>query len=201
MMPHMPRGNSRNALVAIAAIAALALVGGCGGSDEPASNSTDTAFVEAMIPHHAMAVESAQGEYENGNDKQTRGYAQDIVNTQMAEITEMNSVGKQIGANVDPAYTAPLNRKKADAVYNVDATTESALKALGFKPQQVGMSDDMKGATNAEFVDLMVANLEGGIRIARVEVEKGSNATLQKLARGIISTQSQQVGELKQSGQ
>lgn len=199
MMPHMSWGNSRNALVLIVMVCAISSLGGCGGSDQPATNDTDKAFVEAMIPHHAMAVQSAQGQYVDGSDKTVRDLAQEIVNLQMAEITDMNNVGKQIGAEVDPAYTAPLNPKNEDAVYNVDATTKSALTALGFTPQQVGMSDAMNGATDAQFTRLMIANLEGGIRMARVEVEKGSNAALQKLARNVISSQSQQVGELKQS--
>lgn len=186
------------AIVAISSIAVYAL-SGCGGNDDEKSNDTDVAFVEAMTPHHAMAVQSAQYQFENGKDEDINATAQEIVNAQMAEISEFNRIAPLIGAKVDPAYAAPLVKQHDMSSHDqLDAQTTAALQTLGLTAEQAGMSGNMHEQLDEEFAVAMIPHHEGAIRMARVQVENGENPVLLKIARNIIASQSREIEELKQ---
>ncbi|HEX6944552.1 MAG TPA: DUF305 domain-containing protein, partial [Casimicrobiaceae bacterium] len=64
-----------------------------GMSDDPAmlrdAKPFDEAFLKMMIPHHRGAVAMARAELAKGEDPQLRALAQDIIDAQQREITEM----------------------------------------------------------------------------------------------------------------
>lgn len=199
MMPRMSHAKPQKLFAVLVAVAIAAMLAGCGGSDQPANNETDAAFVEAMIPHHAIAVAAAQNQYQYGDSKELRNNARDLVNTQMAEITALDQIGKVVGAEYDQTYTAPLNRRNASVIRgDLDANTTGALEVLGLSAEEAGLSDRHTRVIDDEFVAMMIPHHEGAIRMARVQVEKGSNTELVRLARNIISKQSQEIEELKQ---
>ncbi len=189
----------RRALRAVAIVATVLFAAGCGGGDADSGNDVDVAFVEAMVPHHAMAVQSAQYQFENGRDRKLRAFAQDVVNMQMAEIAELDRIGERIDASVDPAYTAPLNRQNMDKLHGTPSPQAlAALKALGLTVEQSGMGGAMHELTDEEFAAAMIPHHEGAVRMARAELERGENETLRRIARNIISAQTQEIGELRE---
>jgi uncharacterized protein (DUF305 family) len=185
------------------ALVALALLAtGCGGDEGSERNDVDVAFVEAMIPHHAMAVQSAQYQYENGDDRKLRKFARDVVNVQVAEIAELDRIGERIGADVDPAHTAPLNHQNMAKPHgDASPQTLDALKELGLTVEQAGMAGAMHQMTDEEFAQAMIPHHEGAVRMARVELEEGKNADLRKIARNVISAQTREIGELRELSQ
>lgn len=199
MMPSMSNGKTRFLLIAIVVLTLVSLLAGCGGDDQEGSVAIDKSFIQAMVPHHAMAIQSAQYQYENGDDKQSRELARDIVNSQMAEVSELDRIGKQLGVKSDPVHLAPLDEDNKDVAYDhLDATTKQALKTLGLTREDAGMNDKMIGLTDSEWVEAMTLHHHGATVISKIQVEQGSSAELKSLANNMIATQSRETGQLGQ---
>ncbi|MBJ7347617.1 MAG: DUF305 domain-containing protein [Thermoleophilaceae bacterium] len=192
---------SFRAKLALFMLVAVTVLSGCGNSEKVA-NQTDKAFVQAMIPHHQMAVAAGLDEFANGKDKKLRTYGQTIANVQMAEIGDLLKISKRIGAPVDAQYTLLPQTSKSGAVDHVmmDAVTTKAIAALGLTTSEAGMADhSMMGAGSADsrFVAMMIPHHEGAVRMAKVEIAKGGDADLIAIARSIVTNQTREIGELK----
>ena len=61
------------------------------------SGDVDTDFVAMMVPHHQGAIEMAQAELRHGRNEPLRRMAQEIIVTQLQEITAMRlSLGQAL---------------------------------------------------------------------------------------------------------
>ncbi|MFK4116152.1 DUF305 domain-containing protein [Microbacterium sp. NPDC006705] len=60
--------------------------------DDATGNDASRLFLEQMTAHHEGAIEMAQDEVNNGQNPGATQMAQDIVDTQTAEITEMEDI-------------------------------------------------------------------------------------------------------------
>jgi uncharacterized protein (DUF305 family) len=82
------------------------------------SGDVDTDFVAMMVPHHRGAIEMAQAELRYGRNEPLRRMAQEIIITQLQEITAMRlSLGQALPASVtspDQIRPAPINDSKFD---------------------------------------------------------------------------------------
>ena len=72
-----------------------------GMDSDPAELETakpfDEAFINMMIPHHEGAIEMARAELARGADPELRALAQDVIDAQTREITEMREHLKETG--------------------------------------------------------------------------------------------------------
>ena len=65
------------------------------------SGDVDTDFVAMMVPHHQGAIEMAQAELRYGRNERLRRMAQEIIVTQLQEITAMRlSLGQPLPPSV-----------------------------------------------------------------------------------------------------
>jgi uncharacterized protein (DUF305 family) len=73
------------------------------------SGDVDTDFVAMMVPHHQGAIEMAQAELRHGHNEPLRRMAQEIIVTQLQEITAMRlSLGQPLPPPVpSPDQIAP----------------------------------------------------------------------------------------------
>ena len=146
-----------------------------GSSDQnTAGNGIDRAFVADMIPHHESAVEMAKLAERRGQSTFVRELAGDIISSQNSEITTM----KAIASRLDSAGVKP--------------------KSLGIAEHQMGMEGDMSELETAEpfdraFIDMMIPHHQGAIRMAGVELAKGSNSKAKQLATQIIAAQAREI--------
>ena len=78
----------------------------------------DTDFVAMMVPHHQGAIEMAQAELRYGHNERLRRMAQEIIVTQLQEITAMRlSLGQALPPSVpspDQILPAAMNDSKSD---------------------------------------------------------------------------------------
>ena len=168
---------------ALPCLVALALLAGCGDDDDEkqsaaAGNSIDRAFAGSMIPHHEGAVEMARPATTKAEHQELRKLARDIIAGQGAEIRTLR--------RIDGAL-------KDDGVKSGD---------LGLDEHQMGMDHDVHTLESAkvfdrEFIDMMVPHHEGAIRMSRVELRRGENAELRRLAGTIIESQEREIRQMR----
>ena len=79
-------------------------------------NNPDVAFAQGMLGHHIGAVDMAKIELKYGTDEEMRQLAQDIIDTQQAEITVMQDwiadFEKNENINDEPSETEDENNIK-----------------------------------------------------------------------------------------
>jgi uncharacterized protein (DUF305 family) len=68
------------------------------------SGDVDTDFVAMMVPHHQGAIEMARAELRYGHDEPLRRMAQEIIVTQLQEITAMRL---SLGQPLPPSISSP----------------------------------------------------------------------------------------------
>src|ERR1700688_3932046 len=74
------------------------------------SGDVDTDFVAMMVPHHQGAIEMAQAELRYGRNEPLRRMAQEIIVTQLQEITAMRS---SLGQALPPSVPSPDQIQRA----------------------------------------------------------------------------------------
>ncbi len=179
----MIRHTRRHGILAVAIIAALA-VAGCGSNSSNSSGTSssggtaiDRAFASEMVPHHQSAVAMAKIAEEQTRRSEVKTLAADIMRTQNAELTTLRQLDGEL---------AKSGVNKGD---------------LGLSEAMMGMSMDDTMLMNAkpfdrEFIDMMVPHHQGAIRMARVELAKGRNAKLKKIAEDVILAQSREIAQM-----
>lgn len=79
------------------------------------SGDVDADFVAMMVPHHQGAIEMAQAELRHGRNEPLRRMAQEIIVTQLQEITAMRlSLGQPLPPSV-PSPNQILPRAMSDS--------------------------------------------------------------------------------------
>ena len=196
-MDQLKKFRAALALLVLAAVAVLAV--GCGGGDgdggaDSQANATDEAFVRLMVPHHTSAVDMAKLAQENGEHPEVKKLADSIVETQTAEIDELERIGKSIGATEDSAMSGMEHG--GGSMENTDLGT------LRLTPDGAGMSMDMEGLEQAkefdrEFIDMMIEHHTGAIAMAKAELARGANPELKAIAGDIVSAQEKEIKEMR----
>lgn len=169
------------AMAVIALVTALAITG-CGSDDSNSSassegNATDRAFAAEMVPHHQSAVDMAEIAAEQTSRPEIKTLAANIIRSQNSEIATLEKLDAELaGAGVG----------KGD---------------LGLSESMMGMSMDdsmLKDAKpfDRQFIDMMVPHHQGAIRMARIELAKGKNPELKKIARDVVLAQSREIGQM-----
>lgn len=146
-----------------------------GGAPSTAGNGIDRAFVADMIPHHESAVEMAKIAEDRGQRTFVTELAGDIISSQTSEISKM----RVIASRLDDAGVKP--------------------ESLG--ESQMGMGGDVSELKTAKpfdraFIDMMIPHHQEAIRMARVELAKGSNAQAKQLATQIIAAQTKEINAM-----
>jgi uncharacterized protein (DUF305 family) len=89
------------------------------------SGDVDADFVAMMVPHHQGAIEMAQAELRYGRNEPLRRMAQEIIVTQLQEITAMRlSLGQALPPSIpspDQIPSAAMNDSKS---YNATLVKE-----------------------------------------------------------------------------
>lgn len=162
------------------------LFAACGGDDDAGStsqstagNGTDRAFVKAMIPHHESAIEMAQVAQERGESAFVKQLAEDIIRTQEAEIAEL----KREDEGLENAGVDVGSLDMGDDMMGMDADMSKLESADPFDP---------------EFLNMMIPHHESAVEMAKVELDKGKDPELRKIAQEIIDAQEREISEMRE---
>ena len=172
-------------LAALALLALAAVAVGCGGDDnsgrKPSSsgNATDAAFITDMTTHHQGAIEMAEVAKKRAEHPEIRQLADNIISAQKGEISVMDTIGRDMRA---------MGMHEGGH--------------MGMSQSQMGMDMDMPMLRRAKpfdraFIDMMVPHHRGAIAMAKQLLKKGEQPGLRKMADDIISTQTDEIAQMR----
>jgi uncharacterized protein (DUF305 family) len=167
-------------IATLVAVIALVAISGCGDDGGDAAVETDGAFVAEMTAHHEAAIAMAELAGERAEHPEIRQRADEIVGAQGEEIAAMEDMHQRMFG---------------------EAMSEADHGTLGMAPHEMGMDMDMTELEAARpfdsaFIVAMSARHQGAIRMARVELERGSDDQVRNLAEAIIAAQSREIEQM-----
>lgn len=138
---------------------------------------SDERFIDMMVPHHMMAIQQAEVAQENAENPEIQRLADQIIATQREEIDELKSVKEEeFGTRETPTTMAP------ESMANIGMT-------MG---EELATSDPFDRA----FIDSMVPHHAAAIETATVAYKESGNPELREIARGIIDSQANEIGQM-----
>lgn len=143
----------------------------------------DKAFVAGMIPHHETAAAMAKVEVEKGKNADVKALAQRIIDAQTAEIQQLTTIGKDIGAPPSMEMAGPMG----------------SIMGVPLSMEMSKMADMVAAAPNVDmmFLQMMIPHHASAIGMANEEQRNGSNAELKAMAKKIIEDQAKEIGEMQ----
>ena len=142
-------------------------------------NGIDRAFVTEMVPHHQSAVDMAELAQRYGERPEIKQLSQEIIAAQNAEIEQLRGLDQRLaGAGV-------------------------AKRSLGMTAHEMGTHMDPAALRRAEpfdraFLDMMIPHHEGAIAMAQIQLERGRNRTVKRLAGRIVDAQTNEIALMHQ---
>ncbi|WP_021591895.1 DUF305 domain-containing protein [Actinomadura welshii] len=138
--------------------------------------AAEVGFVQMMIPHHAQALEMSALAPSRASDQRVRSLASRIDAAQKVEIETMRSWLKQ----------------NAEAVLKANGRNHGAHTGMAgmATPEQLKQLRDARGGTFDElYLKLMITHHQGALTMAKDVLDKGTDVTVQQMARDVQSTQ------------
>jgi uncharacterized protein (DUF305 family) len=143
----------------------------------PDGEYSDAAFLDAMVPHHEGAVEMAKVALKNAEHEKTRSLAQNIIDSQRAEINDLEEVRDDLGG--------PVMKMSGE---------DRSMMGMMKDPQQLAEENPFDRA----FIDHMIPHHESAIAMAEVALHKSENPEIKDLAEDIVSAQGREIAQMKQ---
>lgn len=155
----------------------------------PADADYDLRFIDGMTVHHQGAVNMAKEVLNKSKRPEMKKLANNIIAAQNREINQMKEWRKTWYAKADStpmAYHAQMN-------HMMPMTPEQM--------QAMMMSMDL-GAADAEFdlrfLNAMIPHHEGALVMAEDTLQKSKRPEMKKLSQEILTSQKQEIEEMKQ---
>ena len=208
------RTRARTATLIAVTTAALVLAG-CGGDSTtgstpagtqppssqqqaPDHNQADVTFAQAMIPHHAQAIEMAQLAPDRAQSPQVKDLANRIEQAQGPEIETMTAWLRAWNAEVPPVGQGGMGHGGGmDPDRGMDPGGMGPMQGM-MNGQQMQQLDQATGAEfDRLFLQMMIMHHEGAVTMARTELESSKNPEATQLAQQIIDAQQAEIQEMR----
>jgi uncharacterized protein (DUF305 family) len=166
-------------LMVVLASLAVAACGGSGSSSTSAgdSNGIDRAFATEMVRHHQAAIDMAKVAEDRAGRPEIKSLATAIVTAQEQEIAELKAADKRLAAR---------------GVETGDLELPASMMGMDMDSAELMTAEPFDRA----FIDMMVPHHQGAIRMARVQLAKGKDPQLRKLATAVIAAQSKEIDQM-----
>jgi len=150
-----------------------------------AHNDQDVMFAQQMLPHHKQAVEMSDMLLAKGSDVDADvvTLAKQIKAEQGPEITSLTSWLKQWGEPTEMSSMSGMDHSSMSGMMS-----DSDMDAL----------DSASPADAGElFLQQMVEHHTSAVDMAKTEVDKGKNTDAVAMAKSIVSSQTEQINQMK----
>lgn len=141
-------------------------------------------FVLEMMPHHQGAIDMAKAIIRYGTNEDVKKIAQNIVTSQEAEMPVMQQLKTEFEKE-------PPSSKEDSENY---IKTYDEIKTNMFKEME---SVPLTDSADQTFLRQMIYHHEGAIAMAKNILSYTQNPQLKKMAESIVTSQSQEVNEMK----
>ncbi len=140
---------------------------------------SDRRFIDAMVPHHAGAVEMAEVALKNAEHDEIKRLAKDIVSAQEAEIRELKAIKQEeFGTSRVPM---DMSMKEMEAM------------GMMMDPQALAKEDPFDKA----FIDHMIPHHRSAIEMAELAAKETDNAEIRDLATNIVEAQRREISQME----
>lgn len=146
-------------------------------------NDPDVAFAQGMLGHHIGAINMAEIQLKYGTDTELLQLAQNVIDTQKAEIEQMQNWLTNNPDTAEPtADTEAMQKAYADGM---DAMHSDMM---------AGIAD-----TNPDraFARGMLSHHIGAVNMATLQFKYGKNEEMRKLAQEIIDNQQPEIEQMQ----
>lgn len=143
-------------------------------SDMDADAPFDAAFIDSMIEHHRGAIRMAEQALGEAEHPELRAMAEEIIDAQVAEISEMES------------WRAEW--------YPGLAKTEGMEMAMG----DMEVSADESVPFDQRFIDAMIAHHQGAVDMAGEALTQAEHEELRSTAQTIIDSQTAEIAQMEE---
>jgi len=179
--------------------------------DQLAGDDFDTAFLQQMTMHHAMAVEMAKPAVANATHQEAKDLAQSIIDAQTKEITQMRGWAKDWYELDIPDPVAMMGQSQSMAGMN-----HSGMGSGMGMPMQGGMPMGQMGNMSAMndmsmmaslwqlppqrlevvFLSQMVPHHQSALDAAKLVPDRAAHQELKDLAKSITESQSAEIDKM-----
>jgi uncharacterized protein (DUF305 family) len=144
-------------------------------------------FLDQMVPHHQMAVHSAQMMLANFERPELRDLAQRIISAQQAEIEQMGQWRATWFPDASAAPTLTMMAGPGDMMSGMMGGQGGMMNG--------GMMGD-QAQLDRLFLEMMIPHHEAAISMARQALEESQRPEIRTLAEAIISSQTAEIEEM-----
>lgn len=166
---------TKSPVLVLGALALLACDSQSHADAAATSPRSDVEFIDAMTPHHEMALEMTDVVLQKGSGAEVKAMAQAMKDAQTAEIAEMNMIRMRVGGSAE----APA----ANHDEHMQADMEKLMAASGATLDRL-------------FLEEMLPHHAGAITMAHQALPYLQESELQAMARNIIADQAKEIGQI-----
>ena len=161
----------------------------------------DLRFLDQMVPHHQMAVYSAQMMLANSERPELRDLAQRIISAQQAEIDQMAQWRTSWFPDAPAAPSLTMMGGQGGMMGGGMMGGQGGIMGGGMMGGQGGMmSGGMMGGQEQMdrlFLEMMIPHHEAAISMAEQALAESERPELRALAEAIISSQTAEIDEMR----
>ncbi|MGB7895197.1 MAG: DUF305 domain-containing protein [Microcoleus sp.] len=155
----------------------------------PADADYDLRFIDGMTVHHQGAVNMAQDVLKQSKRPEMKKLATDIIAAQNREINQMKEWRKAWypkASSTPMAYHAPMG--------HMMAMTPEQMQSM-MMSMDLGAADDQ---FDLRFINAMIPHHEGALVMAEGALKKSKRPEMKKLSQEILTSQKQEIEQMKQ---
>lgn len=155
----------------------------------PGDANYDLRFIDAMIPHHQGALEMAQEALKKSQRPEIKKLAQNIIDAQNQEISQMKQWRQTWYAkfgDTPMAWSSQMNHMMP---------MDSAMKQSMMMSGDLGPGDQ---DFDLRFLNAMIPHHEGAVVMAEDALNKSQRSEIKKLSSEILSSQKAEIEQMKQ---
>ncbi|KAB8331364.1 DUF305 domain-containing protein [Scytonema tolypothrichoides VB-61278] len=155
----------------------------------PADANYDLRFIDAMTPHHEGAVVMAKEAQQKSKRPEIKKLADEIIkaqNKEIAQLKQWRTAWYPKASSTPMAWNAQMN-------HMMEMSPEQS-KAMRMD-MDLGAADTQ---FDLRFINAMIPHHEGALTMAQDALSKSKRPEIKKLAQNIITSQQQEIAQMKQ---